>query len=140
LPKRAAEWSGDSLSDALSRLGRREVAPWFQARPDLRAALEDHLAIELGIEPGCLFIDYPAKAGLLELDLLMLGRDAVVQRLTSAGRAGLIDLPRLGRDLYHAARVMRVFSWPRTELRRPERVLELVTAPQEDILALLGLP
>jgi HD superfamily phosphohydrolase len=137
LPKRAVEWRGDALTDALTRLDR-EVAPWFHRRPDLRAALEDHLAQELGLEPGSLFIDYPAKSRLLELDILMLGRDGGVQRLTPAGRAGLIDLPRLGRDLYHAARVMRVFAWPRFELKDPERVLELVTAPEETILSLVG--
>ncbi|UCC71772.1 MAG: HD domain-containing protein [Gemmatimonadota bacterium] len=138
LPKRAAEWWGDALTDALSRL-KREVAPWFHERPDLRAELEDHLAAELGLEPGTLFIDYPAKSRLLELDILMLGRDGCVERLTSAGRAGLIDLPRLGRDLYHTARVMRVFTWPRIELAEAERVLELVTAPEERILSLVGL-
>jgi len=137
LPKRAVEWWGDALTDALTRLDR-EVAPWFHERPDLRAALEDYLAQELGLERGGLFIDYPAKSRLLELDILMLGRDGSVQRLTSAGRAGLIDLPRLGRDLYHAARVMRVFTWPRTELQEPERVLELVTAPEHSILSLVG--
>jgi HD superfamily phosphohydrolase len=137
LPKRAVEWLGDALTDALTRLDR-EVAPWFHRRPDLRAALEDHLAQELGLEPGSLFIDYPAKSRLLELDILMLGRAGGVQRLTPAGRAGLIDLPRLGRDLYHAARVMRVFAWPRIELKDPERVLELVTAPEETILSLVG--
>jgi HD superfamily phosphohydrolase len=137
LPKRAVEWRGDALTDTLTRL-EREVAPWFHGRPELRAALEDHLAQELGLERGDLFIDYPAKSRLLELDILMLGRDGGVQRLTPAGRAGLIDLPRLGRDLYHAARVMRVFTWPRTELKEPERVLELVTAPEETILSLVG--
>jgi HD superfamily phosphohydrolase len=136
LPKRAAEWWGDALSEALTRL-KREVAPWFHARPDLRAALEDHLAAELRLEPGSLFLDYPAKAGMLQLDILMLERDGTVRRLTAAGRAGLIDLPRLGRDLYHAARVLRVFTWPRIELPAPERVLELVTAPQAEIEALL---
>ena len=137
LPKRAAEWSGDALTDALTRL-QREVAPWFHERPELRAALEDHLARESGIEPGSLFIDYPSKRGMLELDILMLGRDGAVQRLTPAGRAGLIDLPRLGRDLYHAARVLRVFTWPRTELKEPDRVLDLVTSREEDIVALIG--
>ncbi len=137
LPKRAAEWGGDALTDALTRL-QREVAQWFHERPDLRAALEDHIARESGIEPGNLFIDYPSKRGMLELDILMLGREGDVQRLTPAGRAGLIDLPRLGRDLYHAARVLRVFTWPRIELREPDRVLELVTAPEEDVVALTG--
>ncbi|MGD8700703.1 MAG: HD domain-containing protein [Gemmatimonadales bacterium] len=137
LPKRAAEWGGDALTDALTKL-QREVAPWFHERPELRVALEDHLAKESGIEPGSLFIDYPSKHGMLELDILMLGRDGDIQRLTPAGRAGLIDLPRLGRDLYHAARVLRVFSWPRTELTEPDRVLELVTAPEDDIVRLTG--
>lgn len=137
LPKRAAEWWGDALAEALTRL-QREVAPWFHQRPELRAAVEDHLARELGIEPGSLFIDYPSKAGLLELDILMVGRDGLVQRLTPAGRTGLIELPRLGRDLYHTARVLRVFSWPRTELAEPDRVLELVTAREQEIIALTG--
>jgi HD superfamily phosphohydrolase len=135
LPKRAAEWWGDALSDALRELGR-EVAPWFHARPDLRAALEDHLAGELGLDSGSLFLDYPAKSGLLELDLLMERHDGTLQRLTSAGRAGLIDLPRLGRDLYHTARVFRVFTWPRIDLPRPGRILELITAPEDEIVAL----
>jgi len=137
LPKRAVEWWGDALRDALRELGR-EVAPWFHERPDLRAALEDHLAAELGLEPGSLFLDYPAKSGLLELDILMQRHDGTVQRLTSAGHAGLIDLPRLGRDLYHTARVFRVFTWPRTRLAEPLRILERVTAPEREIEALVA--
>ena len=137
LPKRAAQWLGDALTSALTEL-QREVAPWFHKRPDLRVALEDYLAAEEGLEPGSLFIDYPAKAGMLELDILMLSHDESVERLTAAGRAGLIDLPRLGRDLYHAARVLRVFTWPRIELKDSGRVLELVTAPEEEIAKLVA--
>jgi HD superfamily phosphohydrolase len=137
LPKRAAQWWGDALTSALTDL-RREVAPWFHKRPDLRVALEDFLAAEEGLEPGSLFIDYPVKAGMLELDILMLSHDKSIQRLTAAGRAGLIDLPRLGRDLYHAARVLRVFTSPRIELNDSGRVLELVTAPEEEIAKLVA--
>lgn len=137
LPKRAAEWSGDALADAFRQLAR-EVAPWFHRRPALRAALEDYLAAANGLEPASLFLDYPAKPGLLELDILMLGRGGDVQRLTPAGRTGLIDLPRLGRDLYHAARALRVFTWPRIRLAEPEAVLELVTAPEAEVEARVG--
>ncbi len=137
LPKRAAEWRGDAISEALGRLGR-EVAPWFHQRPGLRAALEDHLAAELGLERGSLFLDYPAKPGMLMLDILMQGRDGEIERLTPEGRAGLIDLPRLGRDLYHAARVLRVFTWPRMELKDLNRILDLLTAPEETVEALVG--
>jgi HD superfamily phosphohydrolase len=136
LPKRAAEWRGDELTDAFQRLGR-EVGAWFHQRPELRAALEDHLAARCGLEPAGLFLDYPAKSRMLELDILMLSRDGEILRLTSAGRAGLIDLPRLGRDLYHAARVLRVFTWPRAKLAQPEEILELVTASETEIAALL---
>lgn len=139
LPKRTAEWWGDALGQVLAEMGR-EVSSWFHRRPDLRAALEDHLAGELGLEPGTLFVDYPAKPEMLELDILMLARDGSVQRLTREGRAGLIDLPRLGRDLHHAARVLRMFSWPRIEIDRPERILELVTSTEEEILGLVGTP
>jgi HD superfamily phosphohydrolase len=138
LPKRAADWWGDALSDAFAQLGR-EVASWFHERPDLRSALEDHLAQENGLEPGSVFLDYPAKPGMLELDILMLARDGSVRRLTAEGRAGLIDLPRLGRDLYHAARVFRVFTIPRMTLNRPERILELVTSPEAEIVQLVGM-
>ncbi len=137
LPKRAGEWRGDALTEAFTQLDR-EVASWFHARPDLRAALEDHLAGQFGLEPGALLIDYPAKPGMLELDILMLRRDGAVERLTAVGRPGLIDLPRLGRDLYHAARVLRVFAWPKIELAEPERILELITAPEAEVAELVG--
>ncbi len=130
LPKRAAEFRGDSL--------RVEVASWFNARPELRTALEDHLAAELGLEPGSLFLDYPAKPEMLALDILTLRRDGAVQRLTPAGRAGLIDLPRLGRELYHAARVLRVFTWPRIQLQQPERILGLVASSEQEIADLVS--
>ena len=130
LPKRAAEWSGDELP--------AEVAPWVHGDPRLRTAVEDRLGRELGLEPGRLFLDYPAKPGMLALDLLVVRREGDVLRLTSAGRAGLIDLPRLGRDLYHAARVLRVFTWPRIEIRDRAAWLGLLTLPADDVRARLA--
>lgn len=125
LPKRAAEWSGDDLP--------REVAPWVYADPRFRVAVEDRLAQDLGLEAGDLFIDYPAKPGMLELDILVVRKEGDVLRLTSAGRAGLIDLPRLGRDLYHSARVLRVFTFPRAEVGDPDRLLRLLTRPAPEL-------
>lgn len=131
LPKRAAEWSGDELP--------QEVAPWVYAHPRLRVAVEDQLARDLGLEAGDLFIDYPAKPGMLELDILVVRKEGDVLRLTSAGRAGLIDLPRLGRDLYHAARVLRVFTFPRVEIRDRDGLLRLLTQPADEVTSLLGI-
>lgn len=130
LPKRAAEWLGDAIQE--------DVSPWFHERPDLRSALEDHLAEEFALRPGELFLDYPAKPRMLELDILMLRKDGGVQRLTAEGYAGLIDLPRLSRDLYHAARVLRVFTFKPVVIEQPNRVIELVTASQREVEALVS--
>ena len=103
LPKRALEVSGESLRHA-------PLAAWFETDPELRRALEDRLAGELGLPTGGVFIDYPAKPQMMGLDLLLRQRDGATQRLTESGRAGLIDLPRIADELYHSARVFRVFT------------------------------
>lgn len=129
LPKRAAEWSGDELP--------QEVAPWVYSDPRLRADVEDRLCRDLGLEPGHLFLDYPAKPGMMDLQMLVVRKEGDVLRLTSTGRAGLIDLPRLGRDLYRSARVLRVLTFPRTEIDR-EPLLRLLTQPADRIAELLA--
>ncbi len=129
LPKRAAEWSGDDLP--------AEVGAWVHDDPRLRAEVENRLSVDLGLGPGHLFLDYPAKPGMLGLDILVVRREGDVLRLTSAGRAGIIDLPRLGRDLYHAARVLRVFTVPRIEIRQRDALLHLLTMAAHDVRPLV---
>lgn len=124
LPKRAAEWSGDELP--------REVAAWVYDDPRLRAEVEDRLSTDLGLEPGHLFLDYPAKPGMLALEILVVRKEGDVLRLTSTGRAGLIDLPRLGRDLYNSARVLRVLAVSGVEVDR-DGLLKLLTLSGERI-------
>lgn len=128
LPKRVAEWSGDELPE--------EVAPWVYADPRVRSDVEDRLSRDLGLEPGDLFLDYPAKPGMMALEILVERREGDVLRLTSTGWAGLIDLPRLGRDLYNSARVLRALAFPQLDIDR-ERLLTLLTLPRDGIDALL---
>jgi hypothetical protein len=45
-----------------------------------------------------------------------------------SGLPGLLDLPKVAEELYHAARVLRVFTFERRELPT-ERVLEKITQP-----------
>lgn len=71
---------------------------------------ENDLAASLGVAPGDVLIDYPAKTEMLGLDLPVLRRDGRVEQLTRAGTAGSINLPRLSDDLYRSARWLRVFS------------------------------
>jgi hypothetical protein len=76
----------------------------------LTVAAEDQLARELGLAPGELLLDYPAKTQMLGLDLPVLRRGGRVERLTEAGLDGAINLPRLAEQLYRSARWLRVFA------------------------------
>jgi hypothetical protein len=125
LPKRALEIFGDALPAG--------IGEWISERPDLVRRLEKRLAREWGIEPRSAMVDYPGYPGMLQLDLLLVRRDGRVQRLTPAGAEGIIDLPRLGRSLHHAARVFRVFTLDRVEPKDPTPLLELLEAPPEQV-------
>jgi hypothetical protein len=81
-------------------------------------AAENALATSIGMQPGEILIDYPAKTEMLGLDLPVLRRDGRVDQLTSAGSSGSINLPRLSDDLYRSARWLRVFSSRPVKLSR----------------------
>ncbi|MDQ3557007.1 MAG: HD domain-containing protein, partial [Gemmatimonadota bacterium] len=122
LPKRALEIPGDAM--------RALPGESWLADAALRTALEERLARELGLEPGGVFLDYPEKPRMMGLDLLLRGRDGATQRLTEAGRAGLINLPRVADELYRSARIFRVFTTERCAIA-PERVLALFSLPPD---------
>ncbi len=125
LPKRALELPGDEIRDL-------PVDGWIARDGELRRMLEDHLAAQLGLGTGEVFVDYPEKPQMMGLDLLVLRRGGAVQRLTGGGTAGLIDLPRVSDELYHTARVFRVFATERRVLP-PEAVLPLLSLPSAEL-------
>jgi HD superfamily phosphohydrolase len=108
--------------------------PWLWEDPDLVERVEDALAHELGLAPGQLLLDFPERASMLSVDLPLKTRDGRIERLTDAGRAGQLGLPRIADELYQSARRLRVFvggplsqpldgmfellEWPAAELRR----------------------
>ncbi len=118
LPKRTLELFGDELPT--------DLADWIPGRRDLVRRVEDRLAEDLGRSPGEVLLDYPSNPSMLELRLLLVRRRGEVQRLTSAGEAGLIDLPRLGRSLHHTTRVLRVFTLGPAEPFDPAWLLALL--------------
>jgi uncharacterized protein len=71
---------------------------------------ENELARELGLQPGELLLDYPAKAEMLGLNLPVLRRGGRVEHLTPSGADGTINLPRLSEELYRSARWLRAFT------------------------------
>lgn len=121
LPKRALELTAADLVG-------RQVEDWAVGDSPWKRAVEDDLAAELGLEPGEVMIDFPVKAAMFQLDILVERRDGVVQRLGAAGHAGLVDLPKVAQELYSTARVLRVFTLERRALSA-ESVLERITRP-----------
>jgi uncharacterized protein len=108
LPKRAAEVVAAEL-DAVD-------GSWLQEDSELKRRVEERVASDLGLPAGGAYLDFPEKGAMFSLDLLVQLRDGRVLRLGPAGRAGLIDLPRVAGELYRTARVLRLFT--RGERRR----------------------
>ena len=122
LPKRALELTASDLR------GRR-VEDWAVGDSPWKRAIEDDLARDLGLEPGEVMIDFPAKQAMFQLDLLVERRDGSVERMGPGGVPGLLDLPRVAQELYHTSRALRVFTFERRALE-PEQLLERITRPE----------
>jgi len=99
---------------------------WPATDPDLVERVEDRLAAELALQPGALFLDFPAKDGMLDVDVPLVKRNGTVERLTG--------LPRVAAELYRAARRLRVFALESVALE-PKRIVELVMLPREEVAA-----
>jgi len=97
---------------------------WPATDPDLVERVEDRLAAELGLQPGALFLDFPAKEGMLDVDVPLVKRNGAVERLAG--------LPRVAAELYRAARRLRVFVLESVALE-PKRIVELVMLPREEV-------
>lgn len=121
LPKRAVELTAADLSG-------RQVEDWAVGDSPWKRAVEDDLAAEVGLEPGEVFIDFPVKPAMFQLDVLVERRDGSIQRLDVDGAEGILDLPKVARELYTSARVLRVFTFERREIS-PEQVLDRITRP-----------
>jgi HD superfamily phosphohydrolase len=83
---------------------------WLSDDPDRVEVAEAQLATELGLKAGEVLIDYPARSSMLGVDLALLTREGHVERLTDAGRAGQLGLPRISEELYASARRLRIFT------------------------------
>jgi hypothetical protein len=110
---------------------------WIADDRALVVAVEDQLARELGLSPGEVLLDYPAKTKMLGLDIPVLRRDGSVRRLTEAGWEGAVNLPKLSEELYGSARWLRVFACRRLEVRRTA-VVRLATLSADDVRREVG--
>ena len=109
LPKRVVEITAAEMEG-------RHPPVWLGRDTERKRRLEERLARQAGVPEGELMVDYPAKSAMLELDLLIQRRDGTVERLGPGGAPGLIDLPRVARELYQSSRVLRVFTLEPSDL------------------------
>ena len=89
-----------ALSNAAGESARRWFGEWIVDRSRARAAVEDEIAVELGLVKGEVLLDFPIKTEMLGLDIPVLRRDGQVEQLTAAGWPGSINLPTLSEELY----------------------------------------
>jgi HD superfamily phosphohydrolase len=129
LYKRALECPAAEFDEAFGE--------WMVTDRALTVAVEDRLAAELGLAPGELLLDYPAKTQMLGLDLPVLRRSGAVERLTAAGWEGAINLPTLSEQLYRSARWLRVFVARPVDVPR-RRLLAVLQRPADALRAALA--
>ena len=120
LHKRAFECPSAELPD--------DAGEWIANDRRLVAAAENQLAREVGLGPGELLLDYPAKTQMLDLDLPVILRNGEVRQLTGEGLQGSINLPLVSNELYRSARWLRVFVAQPVQLDR-RAVVRLATMP-----------
>jgi HD superfamily phosphohydrolase len=109
-----------------------DAQPWVAQDPDLLERVEDAVAQAVGLAAGDLLIDFPARAAMLGVNLPLQTRAGSVERLTDAGRAGHLGLPRVADELYRSARRLRIFVG-RPPSGALEPVLELLTRPADEV-------
>jgi HD superfamily phosphohydrolase len=108
LYKRAMEWPASQLDEGFGE--------WLATDYERTRVTEDRLADSLGMQPGEVLLDYPAKTEMLGLDIPVLRRDGAIERLTGEGWPGTINLPTLSEELYRSARWLIVFTARRVDL------------------------
>ncbi|HXD47547.1 MAG TPA: hypothetical protein VN600_02155, partial [Gemmatimonadaceae bacterium] len=114
-----------------------DAGEWIADDRALTIAVENALALEVGLAPGELLLDYPVKTQMLGLDLLVQRPDGDVRRVTAAGWEGAINLPKLSEEFYRSARWLRIYTAGRLAMN-PTRVIELAQLPAAEVRARLA--
>ena len=110
LAKRALDIAGTDLP--------AQTATWPATDPDVLQRVEERLAREAGLGPDELFLDFPAKPGMLDVTIPVVGR--------TGGAAQHIGLPRVAAELHRSAQRLRVFVMRPVKIEA-KRIIDLVT-------------
>jgi HD superfamily phosphohydrolase len=109
-----------------------DAAEWIADDRELTITVENALAVEAGLAPGELLLDYPIKTQMLGLDLLVQRPYGEVRRVTATGWEGAINLPKLSEEFYKSARWLRVYTARRVALDRSS-VIGLANLPADEV-------
>jgi HD superfamily phosphohydrolase len=109
-----------------------DAPTWPSHDPDLIERVEDRLATDLGLASGQLFLDFPAKPAMLEVDLPLVKRDGAVTQLAGIEAAAHLGLPRVAGELHRSARRLRVFVTAAATVP-PQAIVDLVMLPREEV-------
>jgi HD superfamily phosphohydrolase len=109
-----------------------DVQPWVASDPDLLERVEDTIADQVGLAPANLLIDFPARSAMMGVNLPLRTRSGSIERLTDAGRAGHLGLPRVADELYQSARRLRIFVAMPAD-RALDGVLDVLTWPAPEV-------
>ncbi len=99
---------------------------WIANDPDLVESVENRLAEELGLPPGSMLLDFPAKPEMLAVDLPLLTNAGRIETLSTDGVREHFGLQHVAEELHTAARCLRVF------------VAEPVTVSRDAVVRLVG--
>jgi len=110
LAKRALDIAGTDLP--------AQTATWPATDPDVLQRVEERLAREAGLGPDELFLDFPAKPGMLDVTIPVVGR--------TGGAAQHIGLPRVAAELHRSAQRLRVFVMKPVKIEA-KQIIDLVT-------------
>jgi len=105
---------------------------WIAEDRALVVEVENALAREIGVEPGAILLDFPAKTQMLGFDIAVVRRSGEVQRITAEGWTGAINLPSLADQLYRSARWLRVFTAPGISIPR-SALLDLTSMSSDQL-------
>lgn len=113
-----------------------EPADWPANDPAFVERVEAKLARDAGLTPDQLFLDFPAKPGMLDPDLPLVRRDGSLIRLAGADAGAHLGVARVAGELYSTARRLRVLVLAPATIDA-QKVAELVTKPRHDVEKLL---
>jgi uncharacterized protein len=104
-----------------------DLATWPSEDPDLLERVERRLAREVGLGEDELFLDLPAKPGMLDVSMPVVGREG--------GAAEHLGLPAVAAELHRSAQRLRVFVLRAAQVPA-KAVVEWVTRPREEVARL----